>query len=708
IYVFLGLPSLEELENPKPQLATKVYSIDGEIIGQFFYENRIEVDVDSLPDHVTKALIATEDRRFYDHWGVDMLRFTTAMIKNLVTFSHEGASTITQQLAKNLYALKAKNENFVETGIRKIREWVTAIQIERNFTKKEILEMYLNVSYFGKSAHGIETAARIYFNKKGSELSVEETALLIALLKSSVVYDPERRPENALRRRNIVLQNMVVAGFLPEEKAEELKRKPIKLASEKGTKVKINSDAPYFLEFIRQQVESIVEKKGYNLYKDGLSIYSTVNSTMQEVANKAVAEHLKEYQEVFNKNWKWEKNKDVLVALIDKAIKNSPEYRDADSKTEKNIIYSRLRANQQFIDSVKKIESTIQVGFIVMDAKNGQIRAMVGGANSQFAYGLNHCTQIKRQPGSGFKPFVYATAINNGYYPAYSLLNEKFDYNGWSPSNSENDYGGYLTLRQALAKSVNVIAGRLTTSDIAPPRQVIELAHQMGITSPLSPYPSIALGTFEVSPLEMATGFATIASGGTYHKPLGILRIEDRNGIVVAEFKNESHEALPAASAAILTSMMQDVVNYGTGASVNKWFRRPAAGKTGTTQDYADAWFSGFTPQLVASAWVGFDDRRVKFTGWYGQGARAALPIWGKFMAEAYAKLNLPFQHFSIPDGVVYADFCAESIKRGQAGLATSGCPEIISDYILSSKIPANCKFHSGSRRTNNAEDSNW
>ncbi|MCE1190327.1 MAG: PBP1A family penicillin-binding protein [Ignavibacteria bacterium] len=709
VFVILGLPSLEELENPKPQLATKVYSIDGEIIGQFFIENRIETDIDSLPAHLTQALVAAEDRKFYDHWGVDMVRVFKAIFKNIFLFSHEGASTITQQLSKNLYQLKSKNENFMETGVRKIREWITSIQIERNFTKKEILELYLNVSFFGKGAYGIETAARTYFDKPGKELTVPESAMLVALLKSHVVYDPEKRPANALRRRNVVIQSMVEAGYLDQAVADKYKQEPIHLARERGTKVKIQSEAPHFLEYIRQQVESIVDKKGYNLYRDGLSIYTTINSQMQRIANRVVVDHLKEYQEVFYKNWKWESNKEVFNQVLEKSIKAQAEYRDADSPSLKEAVFQKYKNNQRFVDSVKKVESSIQVGFVAIDPKNGQIRAMVGGNNIQFAYGLNHVTQIRRQPGSGFKPFVYAVALDNGYPPAYSLLNEKFDYHGWSPSNSESDYGGYMTLREALAHSVNVIAGRLTISDIAPPKQVIAMARQMGIKSPLSAYPSIALGTFEVSPMEMATGYSTIASGGVYHEPQGILRIEDRNGIIIQEFKTQSYEAMSAQTAALLTNMMQDVINYGTGASANKWFRRPAAGKTGTTQEFADAWFNGFTPQLCATAWVGFDDRRIHFNGWYGQGARAALPIWAKFMSEVYQKLNLPFEYFSIPDGVVAADFCKESIKRGQAALANSGCPEIVTDYILSSKMPETCKLHSGMQRhRQEKEDSNW
>ena len=697
VYIWWGLPSLAELENPKPQLASKVYSIDGELIGQFYIENRIETDIDSLPPHLVNALIATEDRKFYNHWGVDMERFFKAMTKNVFTFSREGASTLTQQLSKNLYNLKSSNETIFGTGVRKIREWITAIQIEKTFTKREIIELYLNVSYFGKSAFGVESAARVYFNKKGKDLTVSESAMLIALLKSSVMYDPERRHDNALRRRNLVMQNMVTAGYLTEEQFEKYQNEPIILA--RGKKVKIRSDAPHFMESIRQQVEAVAEQHGLDLYRDGLSIYTTLDQRMQVIANKAVSEHLKTFQEVFNKNWKWDNYKQIIPSLVDKAIKNTAEYHEAKSKEEKERVYNRLQYNGSFIDSVKKAEATIQVGFVVLDPTNGQIRAMVGGANQDFSYGLNHVTQIKRQPGSGFKPIVYTVAMDNGYFPAYSLPNQRFNYNGWSPENDDGNYSGYMMLRTALANSVNVIAGRLTISDIAPPSQVVRYAAKMGIKSQLYAYPSIALGTSEVSPLELATAYATLADKGIYHAPIAVLRIEDRNGIVLEEYKTETWEAISPQTAALTVSMMEDVLAYGTGASARRVFHRPAAGKTGTTQDYADAWFNGFTPQLHGTVWVGFDDRRIKFTGWYGQGARAALPIWANFMAEVYNKLNLPLKYFDIPDGVVSAEFCKESIERGDARLANDRCPNKISDYVKSDKLPEHCNIHGGGAR---------
>lgn len=695
IYIIAGLPSLEELENPKPVLASRVFSSDGELIGQYFIENRIETHIDSLPPYVLKALISTEDRNFYSHWGVDLPRFFKAMVKNLFSLSlREGASTITQQLAKNLYSLKEHRENVLDKAVRKIREWISAVQIEKTFTKKEIAELYLNVSYFGKSAYGIESASKVYFNKPAKDLTLPEAALFVALLKSAENYDPVKRYNNALQRRNLVMKNMVDNDMLSESEYEKLRLQPIQLASESLTHVK--SEAPYFLEYVRQQMTAIADKYGYDLYRDGLNIYTSLDMRMQRIANQAAAKHIKEYQTLFDKNWNWNRNKSLLSDLIDKAIKNDPKYKAETSLKEKADIYNKLKNDPDFVDAVKRNAAKVEVGFVVIDPKTGQIKALVGGENQNFGRGLNHVTGIRRQPGSAFKPFVYATAIENGYFPAYTVLNQKFDYNGWSPSNSNDEYSGYETLRWGLANSVNVIAGRLTISNMAPPYQVVRLAQRMGIKSYLDAYPSIALGTVEVSPLEMVSAFGTFINEGIHVDPISIIKVEDRNGILVDEFKPESVQSISPQTASIMVDMMADVVNYGTGAGVRNYFQYPAAGKTGTTQKFSDAWFVGFTPDLVAGAWVGFDDHRVKFTNWYGQGARAALPIWAMFMQGAYKELNIPVKYFSLADGVEAVKFCKKTMELGDTRLATDACPETVTDIVNSANMPPYCEIHSG------------
>lgn len=711
VYTVSGLPSLDELENPKPPLASRVFSADGELIGQFFIENRIATNLDSLPPYVIKALVATEDRNFYDHWGVDLPRFFKAMVKNLFSLSlREGASTITQQLAKNLYSLKEGRENPLDKAVRKIREWISAIQIERTFTKNEIAELYLNVSYFGRSAYGIESAAKVYFNKSAKDLTLPEAALFVALLKSSVNYDPVTRYETALQRRNQVMYNMVDVDMLTEDEYNRLKQQPIQLASEKLTHVK--SDAPHFLEYIRQQMTPLADKYGYDLYRDGLNIYTTLDLRMQRIANNSAKKHIAEYQTLFDKNWKWEYNKSLLTSLIDRAIKDDPRYKTVTTSDAKAKVYNRLKYDADFIDSVKKVAQSVEVGFVCIDPKTGFIKALVGGKNQDFGRGLNHVTGIRRQPGSSFKPFVYATAIENGYTPASTVLNQQFNYNGWSPSNAGNGYSGYETLRWGLANSVNVIAGRLTTSDMAPPYQVVKFAQRMGIKSHMDAYPSIALGTVEVTPLEMVSAMGTFVNGGVHVDPISIIKIEDRNGVVLDEFVPESVQAISPQTSSIIVDMMTDVINYGTGAGVRRYFQYPAAGKTGTTQKFSDAWFIGVTPTLVAGAWVGFDDHRVKFTNWYGQGGRAALPIWAMFMEGSYKELKLPLKYFTLAEGVEMATFCKESMNLGDAKLATDACPETYTDLIDATKSPGYCEIHAGNGgriiHENKDSDSEW
>jgi len=696
IYIISGMPSLEELENPRPVLASKVFSADGELIGQFFIENRIETSLDSLPQHLIDALIATEDRRFYDHWGVDVQRFVKAMIKNIFSLSFtEGASTITQQLSKNLYNLKSGRENKLDTGVRKIREWITAIQIEKNFTKEEILELYLNVSYFGRSAYGIESAAQVYFSKKASDLSLPESAVFIALLKSPEGYDPVRRYERSMQRRNLVMYNMVATGKLSQEDFDKLREQPIVLGSERLSAVR--TEAPHFMEYVRLQMSSMADKYGYDLYRDGLNIYTTLDMKMQRIANRSAAKHLKEYQELFNKNWNWNRNSSLLTNLIDRAIKDLPRYIAADNN-EKSALYNRLKNDPAFIDSVKASATAIEVGFVVIDPRTGNIKALVGGRNMEFGRGLNHVSGIKRQPGSSFKPFVYTVAVENGLSPAFTVLNQKFDYKGWSPSNADNKYSGYETLRWGLANSINVIAGRLTIGEMAPPNQVVRLAQRMGVKTKLDAYPAIALGTMELSPLEITSAFGTFPNNGIHVEPISVLKIEDRNGVVLDEFVPETVQALSPQTASIVVDMMQDVVNYGTGGGVRRYFQFPAAGKTGTTQKFSDAWFVGFTPDLVGGVWVGFDDHRVKFTNWYGQGAKAALPIWAMFMQGAYKELNIPLKYFELAPGVEKLQFCKETMNLGDTRLATANCPEVVTDIIDRTKLPPECELHTRGR----------
>lgn len=693
-YVVSGLPSLEQLENPKPQLASNVYSADGELIGQYFRENRIAIDIKDIPQNLINALVSTEDRKFYDHWGVDLERFVKAMFKNVFLFRREGASTITQQLSKNLYGFRTGQESTFDVIVRKIREWITAVQIEKNYTKSEILEMYFNISYFGRGAYGIEMASRTYFGKKVNDLDIEEMAVLVAMLKSPVLYDPVRRYNNSIQRRNIVMYNMVQTGMLDEDEYQKLKEEPIELSVGQNAEGFKSNVAPHFVEYVRQQLSRMADTYGFDLYEDGLTIYTTLDIEMQKIAVQAAQDHLQEYQKIFDKRWNWNRHRKTLNDMLDKAAKNSKQYRNAATREEKDEVYQRLIKNVAFVDSVQKINQEIEVGFVCLDVTNGEIKAMVGGRNQDFKYGLNHVTQIRRQPGSAFKPIIYTVAIENGLYPAYPILNQPFNYEGWEPQNFDYSTSGFVTLRDGLRRSLNLIAGRLIIEDHVKLWQVGRYADRMGIKSKLDLYPSISLGASEVTPLELTSAYATIANHGIYNEPISITRIEDKDGILIDNFSSEAREAIPEETAYIITDMMKDVIDAGTGRSVRTrfGFTRPAGGKTGTTQEFADAWFEGFTAQYAAGVWVGFDDRRVTFTGNYGQGALAALPIWGRFMKEVYDKFDIPVVDFEQPasGNVVTVNFCEESIfELGDPKLYSSDCNSgRYSDIIKLKDIP--------------------
>ena len=706
VYLFSGLPSLERIENPKPELATKVYSIDGEILDQFFIKNRSHVSIQDIPKTVVEALIATEDKDFYSHWGVDAIRFMKAMVKNLVALRlREGASTITQQLSRNLY-LGHNDRNVFDTITRKIREFITAIQLERNFTKDEILEFYFNVVYFGRGSYGIASASQVYYGKPPADLTLGEVATLIALLKGPAYYDPSTHPERANFRRDIVLSQMVKYKYISPEQAEEARAEEVQFKS--SDEVSIAGIAPHFVESVRQQLAQQADKYGFDMYRDGISVYTTLDSRMQRHANRAVEEHLAEYQKMFDGLWDWSKEQETLSLVIDQAIRTSTEYRRATSARERDSIYASLSQNKGWMDSMKHIAQNIEVGFVALDPKTGSILAMVGGSNfKNFKYGLNHVTQIRRQVGSAFKPFVFTVAIDNGYPPCYELLNQPVtimmaDGKRWTPSNAEGTFGGKSTLREGLKKSINLIAVR-AIMEIAPVKQVIQYAQRMGISSPLPPYESLALGAGDVSPLEMTSAFGVFANHGVYVEPLSILRIEDKDGNIIEENLPSRREVLSEETSFIMTSMMQGVVDdpEGTGARIRQYFHLPAAGKTGTTNEFADAWFLGFTPQIAAGVWVGFDNKSVHFTNWDGQGGRAAGPIWGRFMKYVYDDPNIamPLEYFEKPETVSQDTICTDTKK-----LATEFCPSKSIEYFTEKTRPGKCNKHTSLHWKENEE----
>lgn len=687
VYILSGLPTLEQLENPKPELATKIYSSDGEVLDQFAYKNRTRVTLNKLPPGLIKGLIATEDKDFYDHWGVNLSRFIRQMVINVVTFRQAGASTITQQLARNLYKLQIKHETMFDKITRKIREFFTSVQIERRFTKNEIMEFYLNVAYFGKNAYGIESASQTYFGKPAAKMTPPEYTMLIGMLKGPSYYDPILHPDRAFARRDIVINQMVKEGLFTEEMAKQVRADSLDL---KSVESEFRSGiAPHFVEWIRQQLLKKAETHGYDIYRDGLRIYTSLDSRMQRYAISAIEEHLKDYQQTFDETWNWKEHPEIMNDVISKAIREDESYSKSHNSDMRDSIRKELRNSRTFIDSVLKAAQTIEVGFVVIDPHNGKIKAMVGGRNYRtFKYGLNHVTQIHRQPGSAFKPFVYTVALDNGYPACYEVLNQPVtipmpDGTRWAPENFDKDIGGRCTLRDAVRLSINLIAVRVIL-EIAPAKQVSEYAHRMGITSPVPAYESLALGTAEVSPIELTSAYGVYDNEGVLVSPIAIIRIEDSDGNVIEDNSTDKKEVLSKETAYLMTDLLTGVVNSGTGTRVRSYFTGTCAGKTGTTNDYADAWFIGFTPQLVAGTWVGFDDARIRFKSADGQGGRAAAPIFGLFMQKTYADPNIGLaQEFFIqPEGIITDTICADTKKK-----AREWCPTKTTE-IFNSKYP--------------------
>ncbi len=642
------LASLEQLENPKSDLATTVMSEDGEILEHFFVQRRTYIGRDSIPEDFINALIATEDRSFYDHWGIDTYGIARALVRNIIGGHPEGASTITQQLARNLYL---NHDRKLE---RKVREAFTAIQIEQHYTKPEILELYANTVYFGRGAYGLQIAAHIFFNKSPLELSLPECAYLVGVLKNPYRYSSTSKLAPGLRRRNIVLFCMKAVGVISEQSYREALDTPLAFAEPEET-IQSRSIAPHFVEMVRQEMNNhpVLERKNLDLYSDGLVIHTTLNAEMQRLANAAVGEHIAKLQKTFNRRWKWKRHSKLLAGLLTEYAKESKAYKTAD-KASRPAILDSLKANEDFVAFVKSEATRIQVGFPILDVATGKIRALVGSSKFGISerYTLNRAKQIYRQPGSAFKPFLYTTVLEKDYLSPDSLVEcGEFSYR---PPGTEEDWvlqphkrytTGSISLGTAIQFSINTVAGRLITEYVSP-QEVREVAKAMGISTPLQPVPAMALGSEVVSPLELTAAFGVYPNRGVLVKPYTITRIEDRFGNTIYNGSRsvKASGAISEKVAAQMVRMLQKVIQGGTAVRVRSIFTsKNAAGKTGTTNDYADAWFVGFTPQLVAGVWVGFDNIRIKFPNDDGQGGRAAAPIWARFMQKVYKSPLLNF-----------------------------------------------------------------
>ena len=644
-------PRVATLEAALEVHPSVVVAADGTELTTFARSGREWVGLDEVSPHVIDALLATEDRRFYDHGGIDARRTAGALVRTL-TGDREGGSSITQQLAKNLFP---KSIGTAPSLTRKLKEAITAVKIERVYEKDQILEIYLNSVPFLYNAVGIERAAHTYFSKDAADLTLPEAATLVAMLKGTSYYNPRQQPERALARRNLVLRLMVEDGRLAPEAAAEAREAPLALRFER--QARRASLAPHFTEHVRRQVEAWAEREGVNLYGDGLRITTTLDWRLQRAAQESVRRFGDALQAVADVEWGRSSARRLgsttapyvraasgvdpfghywrtKTAVVDQFVRETAEYERAVAGGESpEAALSRLRADGGFMADLRALKTQLQVGFSAIDPHTGAIRAWVGGREGA---GWDHVARARRQPGSTFKPFVYARALEEGWRPESTVRDDSVEVRlasgeVWTPTNAGLPPSGEeVTLRDALASSTNTVAARLGQRVGA--RDVARLARRAGVRSRLDPVPSLALGTEEVTLLEMTSAYATFAAAGTHHAPLAVTKIEDRDGNVLAEFAPEAQRAMDAEVAHTLVDMMRGVVDRGTARQLRTEFgvRADVAGKTGTTQDGVDGWFMAVHPDLAMGAWVGFDDPRVTFrSAYWQQGGHNALRVVG-------------------------------------------------------------------------------
>ena len=670
--LFGRMPNLKTLENPRSELASEIYSADGVLLGKYFRENRTPVDYKDLPQNVIDALIATEDVRFEQHSGIDMKSISRAVV-GVATFSRSGGgSTLTQQVAKVLF--KTRNDlndgTLNGTGplgmlITKSKEWILAIRLERNYTKREILRMYLNTVDYGSNAFGINVAAKTFFNKPPRNLTTAEAATLVGIVNAPSRFSPVAHPERATRRRNWVLRQMNKYGYLDAKGLAAAVRYPIALHFSVENPSK--GLAPYFRAEVVKSLLAWAKETDHDLYSDGLKIYTTVDSRMQAYAEKSVAEHLALQQKWFTAHWKgqlpWrDENGKVIPEFLNIAMRRTQRYRSLmnqhDGNRDSVNYYLRKKYKMPVftwqgekemlmspLDSLAYYKRYLRAGFLAMNPLNGHIKAWVGGANYKY-FKFDHVRQGKRQPGSTFKPIVYTAAIDQGYSPCFPRPDVATTFPAvagrapYTPRNFEGGFSGRtFTLRQALARSMNSITGWLVMK--LTPNTIVDYAKRMGITSPIDAVPAIGFGASDCSVYELCGAYGTFVNKGVWTAPMMVTRIEDKNGTVLREFVPQTREVLSEETAYLMTYMLQASTTEpgGTSTILHTGFKFPyeIGGKTGTTSNYSDAWFMGITPDLVCGMWIGGEDRSIHFrTGTYGQGARMALPMYGLFMQKVY------------------------------------------------------------------------
>jgi penicillin-binding protein 1A len=698
------MPSFQELENPNNSLATEVISTDKVVIGRYYIENRSNITYDNINPNLRNALLATEDIRFFDHTGVD-IRALFRVFKGVVTHNLQGGgSTVTQQLAKNLFPRKKLST--IQLVFQKLKEWIIAVKLERSYTKEEIMAMYFNTVPFSDNAFGVKSAANVYFGKPVDSLKVEEAAVLVGMLKAPSQYNPHSHPEAAMFRRNTVLDQMRRYKFITNPQYDSLSKLPITLDFHGDSHT--DGEAPYFREYLRLWLKDWCnthrkpDGTAYNIYTDGLKIYTTIDSRLQRFAEQAQREHLTEMQKIFTDYWsgkdpwkdfpkEWENIYHQCPRYIDlKSQGKSEEEIDKIMKTPiKMTIFSYDSPNEEKdtimspFDSIRYHRTTLQNGFMAVDPESGYIRVWVGGVNYKY-FQYDHVNiNTKRQIGSTFKPFVYTVAIRDkGYSPCFRVPNQPVTFEAgdprfhllsdWTPRNADGKYGGTLSLKQGLANSINTVTAYLMHE--MSPNAVIKLVQTMGVKSDIPDQPSICLGTADISLFEMLGAYTTYANKGVHVTPIFVTRIEDKNGNVLQDFIPEKNEALDEQTTYVMIEMLRNVIAGGTGARVRYRFKlmNDIIGKTGTTQNYSDGWFIGCTPDLIAGSWVGCDDRYIRFRSMQnGQGASTALPIWAKFFQKVYSdsaefKTEIdPDHRFEAPEGKLTIEMNCDKYTKG-------------------------------------------
>ncbi len=630
-------PSIDDIRKATAERPTQVLFADGKVLTEFKQSNRQWVKLADISPYVVDALISTEDHRFYQHHGLDFYR-TGAAVLHTFSGSRQGGSTLTQQLARNLYPEAIGRS---PTLTRKLKEAITAFKIEAVHSKDEILETYLNTVPFLYNAFGIEMAARTYFDTSAGKLDQLQSATLVGMLKGNTYYNPVLNPERSLQRRNIVLAQMVKHGKLPPEKLEPLRKRPLRIDFERQSEPA--GPAPHFARYLRKWLIDWADRNDYNIYNDGLVVHTTLDSRLQNLANQAVARQGNQLQRVANTVWGSRTAWSAGNALVRDFISESPEYRSAlDAGQPREQVLKQLQADTAFMRRLRQQKTTIQAGFLALDPRNGHIMAWVGSRNFE-EDAFDHVQQARRQPGSTFKPFVYGEAFREGIGPDTTFVDQAVEIqvgpnDVWRPTDGTPPSDAEMSLRDGLAFSKNTITAQLMQR--IGPDKVIRLAQELGVRqSNLEPVLSLALGTSPVTLREMTVAYASIADSGNYHDLIMVTRIEDRHGKVIAEFNPPSPDkVLDSKTAYTLLDVMRDAIDRGTGIGIRNRYgiQADVAGKTGTTQDNTDGWFLLMHPELVAGAWVGFNDSRVTLrSNYWGQGAHSALPIVGDVFRNA-------------------------------------------------------------------------